>query len=457
MLREMAWFAIIGSAQEIIWIAAVSIGPLREHTIQFLLLIALSFVLCLWSCLRIPIGSRNSILLIFGFALLFRLTVLFAPPYQSEDVYRYIWDARVASLGVNPYEYPPNAPELEKDRDLQVYPMLNSKPYITAYPPLSQILFRISFKLFGPNVTAMKGVFSILEFLALVVAWRLLVLWRQSLQPLLLMAWHPFFVFEFSYSGHSESCMIFLILLSTYLLWRCRRGWAMVSYAGAVMAKLHPALWFPLFAKRAGWKACIAGASVGICLVLFYFDFTSLLQYLRSLSLYFKLFEFNASIHYLIRFLGRFIFHSSWDKVIGPYLGAVLLVITGLIVWKFPVPDALALLHAGFWIMVSDLCLATAVHPWYLSWAALVLPFFPYAFMLYWTGACFLSYIAYSYHPVYEPVWVLLIEYLPVYVLMAWEIRRGGPLLTSFFKKSQKFRDVSERVPVCDLEQRRGH
>jgi alpha-1,6-mannosyltransferase len=450
MLREIAWFAIIGSVQEIIWIASVSIGPLREHTIQFLLLIFVSFLLCLWSCFRIPIRSRNSILLIFGFALLFRLTVLFAPPYQSEDVYRYIWDARVASLGVNPYKYSPDAPELENARDLQVYPTLNSKPYITAYPPLPQVLFGITFKLFGANVTAMKAVFSILEFLALLLAWRLLVLWKQSLGPLLLMAWHPFFIFEFSYSGHSESCMIFLILLSLYLLWVCRKGWAMVSYAGAVLAKLHPALWVPLFAKRAGWKACLVGAAVGICLVLFYFDFSLLLQYLRSLGLYFKLFEFNASIHYLIRFLGRSLFHSSWDKVIGPYLAAILLVITGLIAWRFPVHDVRALLHAGFWIMVADLCLATTVHPWYLSWAALALPFFPYAFMVYWTGACFLSYIAYSYHPVYEPGWVLLIEYLPVYGLMVWEIWRGEPLLTSFFSASAQFRAarVSEQVSL---------
>jgi hypothetical protein len=49
--------------------------------------------------------------------------------------------------------------------------------------------------------------------------------------------------------------------------------------------------------------------------------------------------------------------------------------------------------------------------------------------MLYWTAACFLSYIAYQYRPVYEPTWVLLVEYLPMYALMAWEIYRKRPLL----------------------------
>jgi len=94
-------------------------------------------------------------------------------------------------------------------------------------------------------------------------------------------------------------------------------------------------------------------------------------------------------------------------------------------------------LHAGFWIMTADLCLATTVHPWYLSWAALALPVFPYLFMLYWTGAVFLSYLAYQYRPVYEHTWPLLIQYLPMYALMAYEIYRGGPLLEHRFDRNE--------------------
>ncbi len=415
---------------ELLWVATCSLGPLREHTGSFLILMSLSFALCIAAFFRLHIENRQAVWLVLGFALLFRLTVLVAPPYQSEDVYRYIWDARIASSGINPYEYPPNAPELEKFRDSHVYPRINSKPYITAYPPLSQILFRFSFLLFDSSVVAMKAIFSFFEFLTILIVWRLLVLWNQSLQPLLLMAWHPFFIFEFSDSGHSDSAMMFLILLSIYLLSIGRNSWGMVGYALAVCSKLHPALWFPLYLRRAGWKAAIAGLVTGLGLILLYFSPGSALRYVNALKLYFRLFEFNASVHYLVRFIGRAAFHGSWDKLIGPYLGAVLLLVLVVIVWKFPVRDARTLLHAGFWIMTADLCLATTVHPWYISWAALALPIFPYAFMTYWTGACFLSYIAYSYHPVYEPAWVLLVEYIPVYGLMGWEICRGGPQMT---------------------------
>jgi alpha-1,6-mannosyltransferase len=389
MRQQGTRLAIIGAILEIIWIAICRLGPLREQTACFLVLILCTFIFCIWSYFRFPIQTGKMIYLILGFALLFRITVLFAPPFQSEDV----------------------------------------------YPPLSQILFWACFQIFGSSVTAMKAVFSILEFLAVLIVWRLLILWEKSVQTLILMAWNPFFIFEFSHSGHSDSAMVFLIVLSIYLLSRSRRGWAAVSYAGAVLAKLHPALWFPLFVRRIGWKPMTAGFAAGAALVLVYFNIETWLSYLNSLGLYFRLFEFNASIHYFIRFIGRLAFQESWDKLIGPYLAAALLLIVNLIVWKFPVRHARDLLHAGFWLMTADLCLATTVHPWYLSWAALALPFFPYAFMVYWTGICFLSYIAYSYHPVYEPAWVLLVEYLPVYGLMAWEIWKRRPLMEVWLQR----------------------
>ncbi len=419
----------MGAFQECVWIGMLFLGPLRENTGGFLILVFLAFIPYFWTFFRVPIETKKAVRIVIGFALLFRVTTLLSPPYQSEDVYRYIWDARIAAMGINPYEYAPNAAELEMARDDHVYPMINSKPYITAYPPVSQVLFRISYGLFGGSVIAMKAFFGLFEFLALLIAWRILILWGKSFQPLLLMAWNPFFVFEFWHSGHSDSAMIFFMLLGIYLLTRGRRYWATMSYAAGVLAKLHPVLWFPLFLRRSGWKPMIAGIAAGFGLMLVYFDPASLLRYAKSLGLYFRLFEFNASIHYLVRFFGRWAYNESWDKLIGPYLGAVLVAAAVLIFWKFPIRDERDVLHAGFWLMTADLCLATTVHPWYLSWAAAALPIFPYAFMTYWTCACFLSYIAYSSHPVHEPVWVLLIEYLPVYALMGWEIWKRRPLL----------------------------
>jgi len=429
MLKELAPFLLTGFLQELLWISSYYVGPFRENTGAFLALMFGSFALCAWSYFRLPLRHHAAVLTVLGFALLFRLTVLPAPPHESEDVYRYIWDARIATAGIDPFRYPPEAPQLERFRDAVVFPKLNSKPYTTVYPPFSQILFRISYALFGESVAGMKSIFSLFEFSTLLLAWRLLEAYGERLEPLFFVAWNPFFVFEFSHSGHSESAMMFLILLSAYLLLHSKKAWAMVSYAAAVLVKLHPALLFPLYHRRVGWKPTLAGIATGSVLLCAFFTPRSLVQYVSSLRLYYKVFEFNASVHYVLRMIGREVYQESWDQLTGPYLGAGLVLVCVLIWWRFPRRSEKDLLHAGFWIMTANVCLSTTVHPWYLAWAALALPFFPYAFMAYWTGASFLSYAAYAYRPVYEPTWVLLVEYLPMYALMAWEIRRGKPLL----------------------------
>jgi len=274
----------------------------------------------------------------------------------------------------------------------------------------------------------MKAVFFLLEFFSLILVYLLLRMTGRPLEPIYLIAWNPFFIFEFSHSGHSDSAMMFCTYLTILMLLHKRHSWAFVSYTGAVLSKLHPALWFPLFLRRSGWRSMVAGVAVGTAFFAYYFTPVSALGYIKELRLYFRLFEFNAGIHYLLRYIGHAVFDQSWDKVTGPYLAVILLIVSVSIACKFPLRDNLDLLHAGFWIMTADLCLATTVHPWYISWAALALPFFPYAFMIYWTGACFLSYVAYSYHPVFEPAWSLVVEYLPMYLLMSWEIYLGRPL-----------------------------
>ena len=429
MLRQLAPICILGAAQELLWIIVCSLGPLREHTGEFLVLTMGIFALCLWGYFRLRLADHRAALLVVGFGLLFRVTLLPAPPYQSEDVYRYLWDARVASAGIDPFRYPPQAPELKPLRDSKIYPMINSKPHITAYPPVSQIIFRACYATFGENVTAMKAVFSLFEVAALLMWWKLLGMFGADLRGLFLVAWNPYFVFEFSHSGHSDSVMMFFVLLMVYFLQRSRDSQALASYAVAVMSKLHPALWFPILARKVNWRATAVGLAAGAILSCTYFSLSSGLRYLRSLGAYLHLFEFNASIHYLLRYIGRVLFNRQWDQATGLYLAVLLLIVIAWITWRFPVRGARDLLHAGFWIMTADLCLATTVHPWYISWAALALPLFPYAFMTYWTGAGFLSYFAYAYRPVYEPTWVLLVEYLPMYGLMAWEIYRGAPLL----------------------------
>ena len=428
---------------EAIWISLYWMTPLRENSALFVALMLVAFAIAIGCFLMIPLHHRHSLAIMLGFGLVFRLTVLPAHPDQSEDVYRYLWDARVAAHGLDPYAHPPDAPELAGVRQTPIYDRLNSKPYITAYPPLSQALFRAARTVFGERVVPIKAVFALLEFCSLLIAWRLLAAFGQRLEPLYLMAWNPFFIFEFSHSGHSDSSAMFLVLMCVWLIHRRQRSWAGAAYAGAVLSKLHPALWFPMLLRAAGWRAFLAGTVTGCLLLAFYFSPSSLLAYVTSLQAYVRVFEFNGSVYNLARFFVQKYASQPWGVPVGSLLAIILLGIAVIVCVRTPVRSGLDVLRASFWIMTADLCLATTVHPWYLSWAAVSLFVFPYAFMAWWTGAVFLSYLAYAYRPVHEATWVLLVEYVPVYALMAWEVIRGRPLLPDLLERTSRRDGVS--------------
>src|SRR5258705_463459 len=55
--------------------------------------------------------------LVLGGAVALQLAAGFAPPRSSDDMYRYVWDGRVQAAGIDPYRYPPGAPELAGHRD----------------------------------------------------------------------------------------------------------------------------------------------------------------------------------------------------------------------------------------------------------------------------------------------------------------------------------------------------
>src|SRR5512132_3887780 len=64
------------------------------------------YLIVVWLIFRAR-GARSTLLLVLLFAGIFRLSIVFAPPYLSDDIYRYVWDGRVQAAGINPYRYIP--------------------------------------------------------------------------------------------------------------------------------------------------------------------------------------------------------------------------------------------------------------------------------------------------------------------------------------------------------------
>ncbi len=66
--------------------------------------------------------------------------LVLAPPVLSDDLYRYLWDGRVALSGTSPYRFAPDAAALVPLRDA-LWRHVNNAEIPTIYPPFAQALF----------------------------------------------------------------------------------------------------------------------------------------------------------------------------------------------------------------------------------------------------------------------------------------------------------------------------
>jgi alpha-1,6-mannosyltransferase len=199
-------------------------------------------------------ARRSTLLVVVVFAALFRLSVLFAPPLLSDDIYRYVWDGRVQAAGINPYRYVPAGDALKSLRDADVYPNINRRDFApTIYPPLAQMIFFLATRV-SERVVWMKAVMVLFEAAGLCALAALLAAFKLPRQRVLLAAWHPLAVWEIASSGHLDALVICFVALALLARRRGRDNLTGVLLGAAVLVKLFPLVLLPAFYRRGSWR-----------------------------------------------------------------------------------------------------------------------------------------------------------------------------------------------------------
>ncbi|MCP4219724.1 MAG: hypothetical protein GY765_34140, partial [bacterium] len=155
---------------------------------------------------RLPFGHKEYIT-ILAFAFIFQLTLLPVAPEMSDDIYRYIWDGKLQAHGINPYTYAPDDPALNSLHSRELPRLVNFPHIKTIYPPTAQLLFRLSYHLFGESVTGLKALFMIFQLGACFLFYLLLSIRQQHPALLLFFAWNPLVIMETAVNGHLDIVM----------------------------------------------------------------------------------------------------------------------------------------------------------------------------------------------------------------------------------------------------------
>jgi alpha-1,6-mannosyltransferase len=211
------------------------------------------YLLAAWIVIRTR-PSTSTLLIAIAFAVIFRLSIIFAPPYLSDDIYRYVWDGRVQAAGINPYRYIPAAPELAHLRDEAIYPRINRRDWAhTIYPPVAQFVFFLTTRI-SESVLWMKLTMVGFELVTMWAVAQLLTLLGRPRQLLLMYAWHPLVVWEFAGSGHLDAIAICFMALA-FLAWQRKSDLGAGFLLGcATLVKLFPLVLVPAMLKRGRWK-----------------------------------------------------------------------------------------------------------------------------------------------------------------------------------------------------------
>ncbi len=368
--------------------------------------------------------------------LFFRLIFVFTIPGLSPDFYRFLWDGNLLLQGINPYLQTPaefiSAGEILFPGAAETYAGISelSAGNHTNYPPLNQLFFALAAWLGG------KSIFWETFFLRLpIIAADLGILYfgRKLLKRLNLPAnrifWYflnPLVILELTGNLHFEGVMLFFLVAAIYLLFQNKWLWSAVLWSCAVSVKLFPLIFLPLLFRRLGIKRAIKfSVMVGALNFLLFLPFLSsefLQNYFSSVGLWFQKFEFNASIYYLLRWIGFQIKGYNIIGTAGPVLGFLVFFSVLFLSFFRKNRQTKELLTSMLFAITCYLFLATTVHPWYLITPLLISVFTGYRFVLVWSFLVMLSYSAYVHPTFQENLWLIALEYVVVFGVFGFEI-----------------------------------
>ena len=447
-----ARLALIGAASLLPYAYALRLNNLLLHIVPFEWAFFAAFglyALAAWQVLQEhgP-APRRLIVLIFAFAILFRLLLIFSQPSLSADMYRYVWDGRVQAHGINPYLYPPAAAPVAGLRDNAIWPWVDWQSYPTIYPAGAELVFAAAWRIWPDNVHWFQAVMAAADLLAGALLLFLLRALGRSPLAVLIYLWNPLVIFEVAHAAHVDALMLPLLAAAWLARVKGRPALTGLLLGLAASMKLFPVLLLPALwqwrgdahtagpAHRSAWVMPLAFlAAFGLTYLPYLSIGTAVLGFLP--------FYFHQAFNFLTAIpLYILVFQAGGrpELVINAVIVAVLAAIY-LVFLLRPAADAETALRRCLWPIGAYTLLTINLYPWYMLWLTPLLAIFlasrqaetPAALARRllsssWTGwwlFCGLIALAYTFYIRRLPDWVaILVQFIPLYEFLLIDLGR---------------------------------
>jgi hypothetical protein len=283
--------ALLAATGLVLLIVRPSINPAHLRPLPLLIGAWLAFVTAAWLLRKVPRRTSVALILLGGIAL--QLAAVSAPPQNSNDLYRYIWDGRVQAAGIDPYAYVPSASQLTGLREpgflwlasgeycvkasyvasqpaAELAPgctRINRPTVPTIYPPVAEAYFLgVHYLPTGDDsTTPIQATTALVAVLTTVLLLFGLGRLGRDIRMAALWSWCPTVVLEAGNSAHVDVVAVAITAVAVLTL-ATARTWRRTVLGGillglAIATKLTPALAVPALLRRRWLTVTLAASS----------------------------------------------------------------------------------------------------------------------------------------------------------------------------------------------------
>ncbi len=380
------------------------------------------------------LSKLEDIKLSFRIGLIIRLVLLISTPLLSDDYLRFLWDGYLTSEGINPFDYKPyELSEAFKESTFasELYEGVNSKNNYSFFPPVNQWIFYLSSltgNLFG-GILILRLFIIGFEIGTFLTIQKILVRFRISIQKLNLYWLNPLVVLELTGNLHTEGILIFFLLTGLLSLSKLQDFKGGILLGLSFCSRIFSFMFFPLLLLKSrtyrGGKMLLGIVPVLIFAFIPFINFTTIIQSLESLNLYFQTFEFNGSLFNLFKAIGIHLYGYDPVQTFGPLLSIISGGIILLLSWRYRFRNR-KIIFTGITLMICTyFFFSSSVHPWYIIIPLALSLFTSMRFPLVWSFTVFLSYSFYD-DGINLPIknTLITIEYVVVFLVFFFDVKR---------------------------------
>jgi len=369
--------------------------------------------------LRYDVPSKYVIGLV-ALGVVLRLAMIPIHPSGSDDYYRYVWDGKVMANGINPYRYAPDDPALARLHTDVLPSRVNFPDMKTIYPPVAEIIFYISYIIGGDNYVSVKLILFVFDLLSMFGIYQVLKKTGLDRKNILLYALCPLPMFQFFVDAHVDGFGLPLLVFALLFYVDGKKALSYLFVGLSICVKPLGLILIPImFLNERSLAERIKSVAIPalVCLAL-YVPFMFSGTPFQALMKFTENWTFNGVVFDI---LDSFIHDNQRSRLACAAL---------LFVFYLPVilsrKDFLTKVYLSVFMLFI---FSPVVHPWYLSWLAIILPLIPR-----WSGITYVGLVSLTAFTILNyqltGVWkeypaAVLAEYIPVLALFAYEFVRS--------------------------------